>query len=70
MRTPPHLLPPSSADSLCTGVRSSQDFLDLVTYYRDMPNKPKVITMIPPPLSNFTCADMPVSCLLPPTQGR
>jgi len=47
----------------------SQDFLDLVTYYRDMSNKPKVITMIPPPLSNFTCSDMPggsnPTCLAP-----
>jgi len=42
------------------------DMKDLISEYIQLPNKPRVVTMIPPPLSNFTCsATNNPTCLAP-----
>lgn len=44
----------------------SQDFKDLVSEYIKLDNKPKVVTMIPPPLSNRSCSGTTnPTCLTP-----
>merc|ERR1711935_879978 len=44
----------------------NQDMKDLINEYITLPNKPTVHTMIPPPLSNYTCAGNPnPTCLSP-----
>jgi lysophospholipase L1-like esterase len=40
----------------------NQDWKELVTAYNDLPSKPKVFTMIPPPFGNFTCSDSSQTC--------
>lgn len=44
----------------------AQDMKDLIGEYAALKNKPKIHTMIPPPLSNYTCAGNPnPTCLSP-----
>lgn len=43
-----------------------QDMKDLLSEYINLENKPQVHTMIPPPLSNYSCVDNTnPSCLMP-----
>ena len=49
----------------------NQDMKDLISEYITLPNKPRVVTMIPPPLSNFTCsATNNPTCLAPYNKVR
>mmetsp|Transcript_6862 Transcript_6862/g.17679 ORF Transcript_6862/g.17679 Transcript_6862/m.17679 type:complete len:252 (-) Transcript_6862:613-1368(-) len=43
----------------------SQDYKDLVNEYIALPNKPRVVTMVTPPLGNFTCGAPNPTCLNP-----
>lgn len=49
-----------------TSVYYEQDMKDLISEYINLESKPKVHTMIPPPLSNYSCAENPnPTCLSP-----
>ena len=49
-----------------TSVYYEQDMKDLISEYVNLDNKPEVHTMIPPPLSNYSCADSTnPTCLSP-----
>lgn len=44
-----------AAEWATTDQHFNKDYTDLVKEYKNLPSKPKVITMIPPPYENTTC---------------